>query len=160
MHWRLSSGFQTVDVTSPVNMQYVSLIRFKGLWRWLTNKILLCLDIIHRLVFTKKSTTFRRLESVSVFRWHLLRWAQSIELVPIYGHQQQSESRCDLRSVGQSVLVSSPIWGSLPEVKYCLTVRVFLKSGAPSDEGSGLSFVTVIVIVHLQYISNNPRKGI
>jgi hypothetical protein len=32
----------------------------------MSNKILLCLDIIHRFVFTKKSTTFRRLDSVSV----------------------------------------------------------------------------------------------
>jgi hypothetical protein len=36
-----------------------------------------------------------------------------------------SESRYHRRSVSQSVLVSSPIWGSWPEVKYCLTVRVF-----------------------------------
>jgi hypothetical protein len=56
-----------------------------------------------------------------------------------------SESRCDQRSVGQSVLVLSPIWGSWPEVKYCLTVGVLLKSGAPSDKGSGLSFVIVFV---------------
>jgi hypothetical protein len=34
---------------------------FKGLWRWFTNKILLCLDIIH-LVFTKKFTTFLKLD--------------------------------------------------------------------------------------------------
>jgi hypothetical protein len=49
----------------------------------------MCLDIIHRLVPSKKSITFRRLDSVSVFRWHLLSWAQSIELVPISGQTQQ-----------------------------------------------------------------------
>jgi hypothetical protein len=30
--------------------------------------------------------TFRRLDSVSVFRWNLLTWAQSIELVPVSRH--------------------------------------------------------------------------
>jgi hypothetical protein len=30
-----------------------------------------------------KHTTFRRLDSVSVFRWNLLSWSQSIQLVPI-----------------------------------------------------------------------------
>jgi hypothetical protein len=72
--------------------------------------------------------------------------------------ESESESRCDRRSVGQSVLVSSPIWGSWPEVKNCLTVRVFLKSCALSDEGSGLSFVTVLgrllSIVNRWYIYN------
>jgi hypothetical protein len=48
------------------------------------------LDIIHRPVFYLKHTTFRRLYSVSVFRWNLLSWDQSIELVPISGHQHLS----------------------------------------------------------------------
>jgi hypothetical protein len=56
-----------------------------------------------------------------------------------------SESRYDRRSVGQSVLVSSPIWGSWPHINYCLTVTVCSMSGAPSDERSTLSFVLVIV---------------
>jgi hypothetical protein len=44
-----------------------------------------------------------------------------------------------------SVLVSSPIWGSWPDIYYCLTFTVLSMSGAPSDERSGLSFVLVIV---------------
>jgi hypothetical protein len=39
----------------------------------LTNTIL---NIILRPVCSLKNTTFRRLDSVSVFRWKLLRWAQ------------------------------------------------------------------------------------
>jgi hypothetical protein len=34
-------------------------------------------------------TTFRRQDSVSVVRWNLLSWTQSIELVPISGHQYE-----------------------------------------------------------------------
>jgi hypothetical protein len=46
------------------------------------------LDTIHRhaLIY---NTAFRRLDSVSVFRWNLLSWVQSIELVPISGHLHQ-----------------------------------------------------------------------
>jgi hypothetical protein len=39
--------------------------------------------------FYLKDTTFRRLDTVSVFRWNLNSWAQSIELVPISGHLPQ-----------------------------------------------------------------------
>jgi hypothetical protein len=55
----------------------------------------------------------------------------------------ESESRYDRRSVGQSVLVSSPIWGSWPDINYCLTVTVVSISGAPSDDRQGLSSVLV-----------------
>jgi hypothetical protein len=40
----------------------------------------------------------------------LLSWAQSTELVYLRTPESESQSRCDRRSVGQSVLVSSPIW--------------------------------------------------
>jgi hypothetical protein len=50
-------------------------------------EIKLNLDIIHHPVFIKntvlfifQNTTFRRLDSVSVFRQNLLSWAQSTEL--------------------------------------------------------------------------------
>jgi hypothetical protein len=49
--------------------------------------------------------------------------------------QSESESRYDRRSVGQSVLVSSPIWGSWPEVKYCLTIRVSWSRASPLTKG-------------------------
>jgi hypothetical protein len=37
------------------------------------------------VLFLFKYTAFRRLDSVSVFRYNLLSWAQSIKLVPISG---------------------------------------------------------------------------
>jgi hypothetical protein len=39
------------------------------------------------------NTTFRRLDSVSVFWWNLRNGAQSVELVRISGHQSQSQSQ-------------------------------------------------------------------
>jgi hypothetical protein len=39
------------------------------------NITIIILDIIRRPVFYLK-TTFQRLDSVSVFRWNLLKWAQ------------------------------------------------------------------------------------
>jgi hypothetical protein len=126
-------------------------------WRWIDS-------------YTPWLLNPRRKSSVnSLYKWlggfRLMRWPRG-ETSPLsvsvltellwYTAQSESESRCDRRSVGQSVLVSSPIWGSWPEVKYCLTVVVFLKSGAPSDEGSGLSFVIVLqlILVRLQSIVN------
>jgi hypothetical protein len=37
--------------------------------------------------------------------------------------------------------VSSPIWGSWPDIYYCLTVTVLFLWGALSDERAGLSFI-------------------
>jgi hypothetical protein len=42
------------------------------------------LDIIHRPVFNE-NTAFQRLDSVSVFKYNLLSWAQETELAPISG---------------------------------------------------------------------------
>jgi hypothetical protein len=46
------------------------------------------------ILFYLKRTTFRRLDSVSVFRWSIFIWAQSIELVRISGHQHQHNIGC------------------------------------------------------------------
>jgi hypothetical protein len=62
-----------------------------------------------------------------------------------YCNKSKSKSHYDRRPVGQCVLVSSPVWGSWPDVNYCLTVPVLSISGAPSDERSGLSFVLLSV---------------
>jgi hypothetical protein len=43
----------------------------------------------------------------------------------------QSQSHCDWRSVSLSVLVSSPVWGSWPDINYCLTVLVLSLGGRP-----------------------------
>jgi hypothetical protein len=52
------------------------------------NTYIVFLDFIHRPVFYL-NTAFRRLNSVSVFRWILPMWAQSIELDPISRHQHR-----------------------------------------------------------------------
>jgi hypothetical protein len=67
----------------------------------------------------------------------------------------------DIRSFGQSILVSSPIWGSCPDIKYYLTVTVFFSmSGAPSDMRSGLSFYSVTWTASVQFskFASGPRQ--
>jgi hypothetical protein len=44
--------------------------------------------------------------------------------------KSKSKSHCDWRSVSQSVLVSSPLWGSWPDIYYSLTVTVLSLWGA------------------------------
>jgi hypothetical protein len=57
------------------------------------------------------------------------------------GPQSPGKSLCyDRRSVGQSVLVSRPIWGTRPDLCYCQTVAGLLIWGALSVEKAGLSF--------------------
>jgi hypothetical protein len=53
-----------------------------------SNAINVFLYIIHQFLFVG-NTAFRRLDSVSVFRWDLLSLAQSIQLVLISGSQHQ-----------------------------------------------------------------------
>jgi hypothetical protein len=45
--------------------------------------------------------------------------------------QSQSHIATDGRSVSLSVLVSSPVWGSRPDISYCLTVTVLSLGGRP-----------------------------
>jgi hypothetical protein len=74
----------------------------------------------------------------------------------------ESESHCDWRSVTQSVLGSSPDWGSWPDIFYCLTVTVLSLGGRPlwredvsvdcqsqSAVLRQLSLCTVIYILHV-----------
>jgi hypothetical protein len=51
-----------------------------GLRRWCINITITILDIIHVLSFIY-NTTFRRLNTISVFRWNLFSWAQQIVLL-------------------------------------------------------------------------------
>jgi hypothetical protein len=46
--------------------------------------------------------------------------------------ESESEAHYDWRSVSLSVLVSSPVWGSWPDISYCLTVTVLPVGRAPS----------------------------
>jgi hypothetical protein len=57
----------------------------------------------------------------------------------------ESKSHYDRRSAGQTVLVSSQIWGPRPDFCYYQTVAVLSMWGALSDERTDVSFVAVIV---------------
>jgi hypothetical protein len=54
-------------------------IRSESLLRRYINTIIVFLDIINCPVSYLKHMTFRRLDSVSVFKWNLLSWAQSLQ---------------------------------------------------------------------------------
>jgi hypothetical protein len=79
-------------------------------------------------------------------------------LMPLF--KIKSKSHYDWRPVGQCVLVSSPVWGSWPDVSYFLTVTVLSISGAHSYERSGLSFVLVTWTASVQYskFAAGPRQ--
>jgi hypothetical protein len=94
-----------------------------------------------------KHTTLRRLGSVSVFRWNLISWAKSVELVPIFEHQRRVEAF--VTTDGQSASVSwnkAPIWGLPPDSYYCQTVRGLLMWCALFYERTGLSFPTALAL--------------
>jgi hypothetical protein len=61
-------------------------IRSKSLWSWYISTNIMFPDSIHGCLYLKTSsclffkTAFRRLRSVSVSRWNLPSWAQSIEV--------------------------------------------------------------------------------
>jgi hypothetical protein len=61
-----------------------------------------------------------------------------------------SKSLYDRRSVDQSVLISSPIWGSWPDINFCLTFTVLSMSPPPPDGRSGRSSVLVTWTVSVQ----------
>jgi hypothetical protein len=59
--------------------------------------------------FYFKHTTFRRLDSISVFRWNLLIWAQTIELVPISGQHSINH----MQELKRNIRNSSHMWPSI-----------------------------------------------
>jgi hypothetical protein len=61
--------------------------------------------------------------------------------IACYWKSKSKSKLCyDWRSVGQSILVSAPIWGPKPDFYYCQRVVGLLMWGALSDERTGLSF--------------------
>jgi hypothetical protein len=52
--------------------------------------------------------------------------------------QSQSHIATDDQSVSLSVMVSSPVWGSWPDISYCVTVTVLYLGGRPlwREDGS------------------------
>jgi hypothetical protein len=73
--------------------------------------------------------------------------------------QSQSHIATDGQSVSQSVLVSSPIWGSWPDIYYCLTLTVFLLWGALSDDRTGLSFVRNDLLLQTMTLETRKPKS-
>jgi hypothetical protein len=55
--------------------------------------------------------------------------------------KMECQSQSHIATDGQSVLVSSHIWGSRTDIYYCLVVTVLFLWCALSDERTGLSFV-------------------
>jgi hypothetical protein len=62
------------------------------------------------------------------------------------------KSHCNWQSVNQQVLVSSPIWGSWPDIYYPSTVTVLFFWGALSDERTGLSFYTLLALTSVVFL--------
>jgi hypothetical protein len=89
-------------------------------------------------------TTCHNISQIAIFDW-TLSTSDHTTLIHYSWSKSKSKSHCDWRSVSQSLLVSSPMWGSWSDIYYCLTVTVLFLWGALSDERTGVSFVTVIV---------------
>jgi hypothetical protein len=67
-------------------------------------------------------------------------WRSLVESIFVtHATVSQSESHCDWRSVSLSVLVPSLVWGSWPDIRYCLTVIVLSLGGRPLVREGGLS---------------------
>jgi hypothetical protein len=67
--------------------------------------------------------------------------------------RRRSQVKVTLRLTAcQSVLVSSPIWCSWPDIYYCWTDAVLLLWGVLSNERTGLYFVRVIVCSSKSFI--------
>jgi hypothetical protein len=95
--------------------------------------VVVFLDIINHPIFILNAT-FRRLDSVSVFRWNLLSLAQSVELVPLSGHlqcqnQSQSQSQSHFTTGGLPPISSSwrqAPWDSRPVYFFNWTLAVII----------------------------------
>jgi hypothetical protein len=75
------------------------------------------------------------------YRFRLLTFSYLYCSGPRTAFFSKSKSHCDWRSVNQLVLVSSPIWGSWPDIYYCLTVTGLFLWCALSDERTCLSLI-------------------
>jgi hypothetical protein len=95
-----------------------------------------------QLVKRQKKTTFQG-PSLSSSSGHWCIW---------------SKSHYSWRSVNQSVLVSSPFWGSWLDStsSQVWLLRSFVSWGAPSDEGAGLSFVWSLSLSFVQLYICGP----
>jgi hypothetical protein len=85
--------------------------------------------------------------SASVIRWLTLHSCLLNSLTTEWTLEFKSKLCYGRRSVGQSVLEVSTIWGLRPDLYYCQTVVGLLMWDALSDERTGLSFARVWVWV-------------
>jgi hypothetical protein len=83
------------------------------IYKYLLFLLILCFWTLSTVLFYLKTpfcsylkTMFRRLDSVTFFRWNLLSWAQSIELVPISGHIYQHQDGVYKPNTAQSICES------------------------------------------------------
>jgi hypothetical protein len=76
--------------------------------------------------------------------WSQVPWDSNPRMTALTESLQSNSKlklQCGCRSGKQIVMVSSPIWGSWPDIYYCLTVTVLFLWGALFDERTLLSFV-------------------
>jgi hypothetical protein len=123
------------------------------LWRWYINVTITILDIIHHSVFYLKRNVsetrfclrlhmeptqmssiyraslspFRRLNSVCVFTWNLLRYAQQIEVVPVSVLETEFCFRLHVKP--------TPM-GSIDRASLCLHLQVEPTQMSPIDRAS------------------------
>lgn len=95
--------------------------------KWQTDEKQLCFWTLYIILFLFKNTSFQRLDSVSIFRWNVLTWAQSVELVPI----SQREASKDI-----SVQKSCCRCRSLEDPRGCQQELVLGLRFNPEDGGS------------------------
>jgi hypothetical protein len=69
----------------------------------------------------------------------------------------ESKLSYDRKWVGQSLSVSSPIWGPRPDVCYCQTVAGLLTFGALSDEKTGLSLKLLLALANAVILGPESR---
>jgi hypothetical protein len=70
----------------------MTIIRAEMLCFW---TLFIALSLSKTVPFIFQNITFQKLDSVSIFRWNLLTWAQSIERLPIsgrFGYEVGSET--------------------------------------------------------------------
>jgi hypothetical protein len=94
---------------------------------WLPNQDCNSGGPVHRFLVTVFQ--YRRILSFRI-RWHIhpktviLEGLFTLTTATATLLCRQTSSHYDRRPIGQWVLVSSPVWGSWPDVNYCLTVTV------------------------------------
>jgi hypothetical protein len=138
--WRVliqMTGFIITLVTISLNHIYIQVIER---YHWFTHVIIYCYKHIrplHNLQFLCRIFTRRLLVthlSKGVYSACVARW------LTLHRSESEFESHCDWRSVSLSVLVSSPVRGSWPDISYYLTVTVFFLGRRPLWRESGSVF--------------------